>query len=85
MKEKYDTEEFYCPKLGHHLTFKYCRTENLGIPCSRIVRCCSHKIPVQNFLYMQYSDAEIQQIFQSKGSKINAILDIIQKVNIKNN
>jgi hypothetical protein len=22
MKEKYDTEEFYCPKLGHHLTGK---------------------------------------------------------------
>ena len=85
MKEKYDTEEFYCPKLGHHLTFKYCRTENLGIPCSRIVRCCSGKIPVQNFLYTQYSDAEIKQIFQIKGSKINAILDIIQKVNIKNN
>jgi len=81
MKEKYDIEEFYCPKLGHHLQFNYCRTENLGLPCSRLMKCCSDKIPVQNFLYTQYSSVEIQQIFQIPGSKISSILNVVQKVN----
>jgi hypothetical protein len=81
MKEKYDRYEFYCPKLGHHLAFKYCRTENLGLPCSRLMKCCSDKIPVQNFLYTQYSGVEIQRIFEKPGSKINTILDVLQRVN----
>jgi len=80
MKEKYDLEEFYCPKLGHHLKFNYCRTENLGIPCSRIMKCCSDKIPLQNFLSTQFSDVEIQEIFKEPGPKINSILDIAQRV-----
>ena len=85
MKEKYDSEEFYCPKLGHHLTFKYCRTENLGLPCSRLMKCCSHKIPVNNFMNTHYSETEHQQIFKSPGSKINMILEVFQKVSDKNN
>jgi hypothetical protein len=81
MKEKYDTNEFYCPKLGHHLSFKYCRTENLGLPCSRIIKCCSDKIPVQNFLTTHYAGEEIQQILKRPEPKINTILDIIRKMN----
>ena len=84
MKEKYDLEEFYCPKLGHHLKFKYCRTENIGLPCSRLMTCCSDKIPVQDFLHTQYSNVEIQQIFKKPGPKINSILDIVQKINKDN-
>jgi len=84
MKEKYDSVEFYCPKLGHHLSFKYCRTENLGLPCSRLMKCCNDKIPIQDFLSGQYSGEEIQQIFKNPAPKINSILDIIQRVNKDN-
>ena len=84
MKEKYDLEEFYCPKLGHHLKFNYCRSENLGLPCSRLMECCRGKIPVQKFLDTQYSGVEIQEIFKKPGPKINSILDIVQRIG-KNN
>ncbi|MEE9119580.1 MAG: hypothetical protein V3U02_13440 [Calditrichia bacterium] len=85
MKEKYDSEEFYCPKLGHHLTFKYCRSENLGLPCARVSKCCSDKIPIPKFLYTYYSGAEVQQIFKGPGTKINSIIRVVQKVNKDDN
>jgi len=81
MKDKYDPEEFYCPKLGHHLTFKYCRSENFGLPCSRIEKCCSAKIPVQEYLTSLYPKEVIQQIFQSRENKLTTILNIAEKAN----
>ena len=85
MKEKYDLEEFYCPKLCHHLKFKYCRTENIGLPCSRLMKCCSDKIPIPKFLYTYYSGAEVKQIFKGPGTKINSIIRVVQKVNKDDN
>ena len=84
LKEKYDSVELYCPKLGHHLSFKYCRSENLGLPCSRLIKCCSDKLPVQNYLNTHYSGEEINQILKRPEPKINSILDIVQRVNQNN-
>jgi len=85
MKDKYDQIELYCPKLGHHLTFTYCRSENLGLPCSRVIKCCSGKIPIQKFLDSNYSGSEIQKIYVGPETKINSILDIVQRVTRENN
>lgn len=85
MKDKYDQVEFYCPKLGHHLTFKYCRSENLGIPCARIAKCCSDKIPVEDFINTNYSLDERKQIFVRPEPKMNSILSIIQQVSHRDN
>jgi hypothetical protein len=77
MKEKYDSEEFYCPKLGHHLTFKYCRAENSELPCFRIQMCCSAKIPVQEYLSLHYPDEVIAQIFKPRENKLTSILNLV--------
>ena len=81
MKEKYDQIELYCPKLGHHLTFKYCRSENQGVPCSRVVKCCSDKIPVDEYIRDNLSTEETQVVFQEPQPKMNSILSILQRVN----
>jgi len=84
MKEKHDTEEFYCPKLGHHLTFKYCRSENHGLPCFRIQLCCSGKIPVQEYLSSHYPDELIAQIFKTREAKLTSILNLVEKAKRSN-
>ena len=28
-----------CPRLGHQINFKYCRSENGGIPCFKTLDC----------------------------------------------
>jgi len=81
MKEKYDQVEFYCPKLGHHLKFNYCRSENFGLPCSRIAKCCSDKIPVEDYISTQFTKEEARQIFKDPEPKMNSILSILQRVN----
>jgi hypothetical protein len=80
MKEKYDQIELYCPKLGHHLTFKYCRSENMGIPCSRVIKCCSDKIPIQTYIHDHFSRTQVEKIFKGPVTKINSILQIVQQV-----
>ena len=77
MIQEYDSEEFYCPKLGHHLTFEYCRSENFGIPCFRIYMCCSAKIPIQEYLSNNYPDAVITRISKPRENKITSILKLV--------
>jgi hypothetical protein len=85
MKDKYDQTELYCPKLGHHLTFNYCRSENASLPCSRVIKCCSDKIPIQNYLYHHFSSQEVQEIFKGPATKMNSILRVVQQVKKEDN
>jgi hypothetical protein len=39
-----------CPRLGHELTFSYCRKESGYLPCSRIVHCWSSVFDIEALL-----------------------------------
>ena len=45
MSENYDHLQYHCPRLGHEVTFSYCRQEGNRIPCSRIVACWRLSFP----------------------------------------
>ena len=83
--QKYDGQEIYCRKLGHHLQFKYCRQEQQQLPCAAIKGCWQSRIPVEEFLAHAFSPHEITYIDEPEASKVNTILDIIQKVQKKAN
>ena len=85
MKTRYDSEEFYCPKLGHHLTFSYCRSERVDLPCARIAACCSGRIPVLAYLSEHYPEAMIQEISQIQGDKMATILAMIARAKTAEN
>ena len=59
MIERYDLEEGYCRKLGHHLAFSYCRRVNQGLPCVLARDCWYESFPVVEFLAGHYSDEEL--------------------------
>ena len=79
MLEQYDSEEIYCRKLGHHLAFKYCRTEREGLSCSKILDCWFEKLPIENFIKENYSEAEIAAITASPRPKVATLFDLIEQ------
>jgi hypothetical protein len=83
--EKYDQEEIYCRKLGHHLQFKYCRQEQQQLPCAALKRCWQSHITLEEFLANSFSPDEIAYLDEPQVSKLNTILDIIQNVQKKAN
>ena len=84
MDERYDNQELYCRKLGHYLTFKYCRKESDFLPCSKIFECWSSKININEFCSNNYKQEDINRLHQLTKPKIATILDIIQNVKVNN-
>jgi hypothetical protein len=76
---KYDNERIYCRKLGHWLTFNYCRQENNELPCRKILDCWFEEIPIKEFLKENYTEEEISYIFGSPKSKISSLIEIIEQ------
>jgi hypothetical protein len=76
----HDGKEIRCPKLGHELTFAYCRREAGDMPCARIVRCWESFFPVENFL-RETMEADNWNTFcrQSLPDKMTTLLDLIEK------
>lgn len=77
--DKYDNEEIYCRKLGHHLNFKYCRQEQHPLPCPAVKRCWQYKIEIDDFLKESFSANEIAYLDEPHTPKILSILDIVKK------
>ncbi len=82
-KEKYDQLDLYCRKLGHHVTFAYCKQENFGKFCSKVRDCWFEKIPIDACLQANYEPEEIAHLFQPPKSKIVSIFELIQKAQQK--
>ena len=69
MNDKYDKMEGYCRMLGHVLAFRYCRTMNERLPCSRILDCWFRRLPIREFIEENYSEEEKIRIFQPPKPK----------------
>ena len=79
MVERFDGEEIYCRRLGHFLTFNYCRREREGKPCSRIIDCWGERIPIHDFLSANFSAKEIEEISSPSPGRMTSLLEIIEK------
>ena len=77
--EAFDKEELYCRKLGHHLTFDYCRKEHNGLPCPKIRDCWFEKMDIDDFLSKNYEAKDIAYLFEPPKPKITSLFEIIQK------
>ncbi|HOO70834.1 MAG TPA: hypothetical protein PK926_03655 [Spirochaetota bacterium] len=78
-KDCFDSVELYCRKLGHYVTFRYCRTLAQGMPCSGIYDCAFEKIPVREYMAEHYSDEEIAAILAPPQPKMASIIELIQQ------
>jgi hypothetical protein len=79
MLKLHDDKKIYCRKLGHHLTFQYCRRENKGLPCKKIIDCWFEKFNIQSYLQEYYKESELKHIFEAPRPKMTTLLDLIKQ------
>jgi hypothetical protein len=69
-----------CPRLGHQITFSYCRVENRSLPCSKIVNCWYEHFMVEDFLREELKPEEWEQVFHGPVKpKIVSLIELIDE------
>jgi len=77
---EYDDLLIRCPRLGHELTFAYCRKESGALPCSRIVTCWNSRIPVEDHLRAVMAKEDWERfLLQKPKEKMTSLLEIIER------
>ncbi len=79
MRDGFDAEEAYCPKLGHQVTFNYCRQVKEDLPCPKVFDCWQERFPVRDFVRENYTREEIRSFMAPPKPKVSTILDLIKK------
>ena len=76
-------EEIYtirCPRLGHQISFSFCRSENRGLPCSRTLDCWFEHFSVEEYLQGELKPAEWQQVFGGMiKPKLVSLMELIKE------
>jgi hypothetical protein len=76
---RFDLKEIYCRKLGHCLTFAYCRVAQTQQPCRSIRDCWIGKLPIQEFLETHFEE-QLEQILAPPVPKIASLQEIVERV-----
>lgn len=74
-----------CPRLGHQIHFSYCRFENQGLPCFKIIDCWYNHFLIEEYLRNELSSEEWDNAF-SRINKPKAItlLELIEQAKQRN-
>jgi len=74
-----------CPKLGHQISFSYCRLEQCGLPCFKTLDCWYNYFPVDEFLKKELTADEWGKAFNiSSRSKMVSLLELIEQAKNRN-
>lgn len=75
-----DDYRIRCPRLGHQIYFSYCRTENNGLPCAKVLGCWNDHFLVEAFLTEELSHDEWEKAFNGPGKqKIATLVELIEQ------
>jgi hypothetical protein len=78
---RYDHLNIRCPRLGGEVTFRYCKEENSGMPCSRTIMCWQVWFPVGTYLRDQLSPDEWDRCFnQPQKDRLTTIFEIVDRI-----
>jgi len=76
----YEEKEIRCPKLGHQVSFEYCRVEQHDRPCSRALICWSVHFDVEALFREILTPEEFERCFsQPPPSKIVTLVELIER------
>ncbi len=72
-----------CRRLGHEVTFGYCRQESGGMPCRLILDCWWEQFDVRSFLQTHLPAADMAQVERASDSpppaKLLSLVEMIQQ------
>ena len=74
-----------CPRLGHQISFSYCRRENMGKPCFKTLDCWFQHFPVEDYLRQELTPGEWAELFNRPAkSKVASLIELIEKAKTGN-
>lgn len=69
-----------CPRLGHQIYFSYCRSENNGLPCFKVIDCWSGHFLVEAYLRKELTPDELNGILEKKPKpKMLSLVELIEQ------
>jgi hypothetical protein len=72
-----------CRRLGHEVTFGYCRQETAGKPCRLVLDCWWERFDVRAFLQAHLSEDAMAQVEQTSSapppSKVLSLVELIEQ------
>lgn len=69
-----------CPRLGHQITFSYCRIENRGLPCFKALDCWFQHFLVEEYLRRELTPKEWEHVFENPlKPKMLSLVEIIEQ------
>ena len=69
-----------CVRLAHEIPFSYCRSENNGLPCFRILDCWYSHFLVEDYLRSELEPEEWDEILNNPGKpKAVSLLELIDQ------
>ena len=69
-----------CPKLGHQITFTYCRSESMGLPCFKILDCWFDQFLVEEYLRKELKPEDWDKVFdRPQKPKVLSLLELIEE------
>jgi len=75
-----DTFQIRCSKLGHQIHFSYCRRENFGLPCVKILTCWHPYFRVEKYLRGELSGEEWKNAFEKPVQpKVLTLVELIEQ------
>ena len=77
--EVFDQLEVYCRRLGHEVSFIYCRTQGEARPCHHILNCWHERIPIKQYARTHFTEEELQAILAPPPPKIVSLWEQIEK------
>lgn len=79
-----DSFTLRCAKLGHQIHFSYCRRENLGLPCARMLVCWHPYFDVETYLRLELTEEEWCEAFVRQAKpKILSLVELIEQARRK--
>ena len=69
-----------CPRLGHQVVFSYCRSENMGSPCFKILDCWFQHFNVEEYLKELIGSKECEALSNRPGpKKVQSLVELIEQ------
>ena len=69
----------YCPKLGHEVTFRYCRMPAAPLPCRNIAGCWKRAFDVDAFLAGRLTAAQMEKMKAPPPDRASTLIELIQQ------
>ena len=68
-----------CPRLGHDVPFRYCRTQEAEKLCPRVLDCWWERFDIETFLRSCYPGEDVDALLHPASQpKVATILELIE-------